>query len=103
MPVRFDNERLAAAITDGEHAPGWVLEHGAALAALLDLRDARAEIAHLNEVADGGIMWAQNAEHFRLECERLKTECYQAREDWRVASVERDELSAEIARFKEAP
>lgn len=40
----------------------------------LDLRDARAEIARLNQVADGGVMWAQKAEHLRLECERLKAD-----------------------------
>lgn len=40
----MDDDRLAAAITDGEHAAGWVLEHDAAMAALLDLRDARAEL-----------------------------------------------------------
>jgi len=45
MTVRFDNERLAVAIADGEHAPGWVLEHDAAMAVLLDLRDARRDLA----------------------------------------------------------
>lgn len=43
----MDAERLAAAIADGEHAAGWVLEHDAAMAALLDLRDCRVENGRL--------------------------------------------------------
>jgi hypothetical protein len=41
---RFTDARLAQAIADGEHSDGWVLEHDAAMAVLLDLRDARAEL-----------------------------------------------------------
>ena len=40
---RFSDDRLAEAIADGKRAEGWVLGHDAAMAVLLDLRDARAD------------------------------------------------------------